>query len=104
MSNLDNGLTIIETEAPGPPSSNTKIYTYMLAIIIVIVVVFIMYNSYSYFCINRDSDISEPYINTQPRDDPPGDNAFDVESEVKKLVQMQEEYLETLQRSRLGNG
>ena len=77
-------------------------YTILLALIIVILVLFLMYHAYSCFCTNQNS--IEPYINESPRTDTQDDKPFDVGYEVKKLIQLQETYLEKLQRSRLGNG
>jgi hypothetical protein len=87
-----------------PPVIGRNIsYTYLLAIIVVILVLFLVYHAYSCFCVNQNLDFSEPYINKQPRSDPQDDNPFDVGDEVKKLIQLQEQYLEKLQRSRMGN-
>lgn len=95
---------IMDTGSPETKKdAETSSYTIILAIIVVILVLFIIYHAYSCFCINQNLDFSEPYINKQPRTDPQDDNAFDVESEVKKLIQLQEQYLEKQQRSRMGN-
>jgi hypothetical protein len=78
-------------------------YTYLLAIIVVILVVFLIYHAYSCFCNNQELEFSEPYINGSPRTDTPADNSFDVDDEVKKLIEMQETFLEELQNSRMEN-
>ena len=62
-------------------------YTFLLAVIVICLVLFLMYHAYSCFCTNQDT---EPYINKQPRTDPQDDHPFDVDDEVKKLIQMQE--------------
>ena len=93
--------SLIETKSE--PTKPVNTYTYLLAIIVVVLVLFLVYHAYSCFYINQELDFTEPYINPQPRSDPQDDNPFDVDSEVKKLIQLQEQYLEKLQRSRLGN-
>ena len=72
-------------------------------VVLIILVFFIICHTYYCFCENRDLECNEDYINGPPRTDPQFDEAFDVEREVKKLIQLQEEYLEKLQRYRLGN-
>ena len=79
-------------------------YKYIFFIgILIILVCFVIWHVYCCFCENRDLECSEDYINGSPRTDPQFDEAFDVGREVKKLIQLQEEYLEKLQRFRLGN-
>lgn len=87
--------TVLEVDGRGYST-----YTYLLALIVICLVIFMLYHAYSCFCENQDI---EPYINEQPRTDPQSDKAFDVDQEVKKLLQLQEQYLEQLQRTRLGN-
>lgn len=100
-SSLIETTPVKKDETKSKPANNT--YTYLLAIIVVVLVLFLLYHAYSCFYINQELDFTEPYINPQPRSDPQDDNPFDVDSEVKKLIQLQEQYLEKLQRSRLGN-
>jgi cell division protein FtsL len=71
-------------------------YTFLLVAVVICLVLFLIYHAYSCFCINQEI---EPYLNTQPRTDIQSDKAFDVDDEVKKLSQMQEQYLEKLQRA-----
>ena len=96
-------------EPPADPFVDTKskdvktehiIYKYVIPILIVCIVVFVFYQAYVRFYENQHS---EPYINPQPRTDPQSDKSFDVDAEVKKLIQSQEKYLAELQKSRLGN-
>ena len=75
-------------------------YTLLLALIVTCLVVFLMYHAYSCFCVNQET---EPYINEQPRTDTQDEKTFDVDDEVSKLSQMQEQYLEKLQQARTGN-
>ena len=75
-------------------------YTFLLVAVVICLVLFLIYHAYSCFCINQEI---EPYLNTQPRTDTQSDKAFDVDDEVQKLSQMQEQYLEKLQRARTGN-
>lgn len=98
---------LITTGNPEISTINTSVgdrnmsYTYLLAIIVVILVLFLVYHAYSCFCSNQDLNFSESYINGSPRTDPPDDNPFDVDDEVKKLIQLQEQYIEKLQSSRM---
>lgn len=78
-------------------------YTYVLIAIVIILVLFLIYHAYSCFCNNQNLDLSEPYIDGSPRTDTQSDKSFDVENEVQKLIQLQEQYLEKLQRSRMDN-
>lgn len=87
-----------KTQTIGGASSGS--YTILLALIVICLVLFLMFHAYSCFCINQEI---EPYINEQPRTDVQVDKEFDVDNEVEKLIQTQEEYLEKLQRSRIGN-
>lgn len=80
-----------------------KSYTYMLIIVILLLLIFLCYHAYSCFQMNQDIIFLESYKNGPPRSDPQSDNAFDVEKEVKKLIQMQERFLEKLQQARRGN-
>ena len=82
---------------------SANIYTYLLIAVVIVLIVFIIYHSYTCFYKNQENDIFESYINEQPRSDPQDDKSFDVSVEVKKLIQLQEQYLAKLQRSRLGN-
>jgi cell division protein FtsL len=75
-------------------------YTFLLVAVVICLVLFLIYHAYSCFCVNQEI---EPYLNTQPRTDTQSDKAFDVDDEVQKLSQMQEQYLEKLQRARTGN-
>lgn len=85
----------------GPDNNGS--YTYILIAVVVILVLFLIYHAYSCFCINQELDIAEPYIDGSPRTDTQSDKSFDVENEVQKLIQLQEQYLEKLQRSRMDN-
>jgi hypothetical protein len=82
---------------------NKASYTYILIAIVVILILFLIYHAYSCFCSNQDLDMLEPYINGSPRTDVQSDKSFDVEDEVQKLIQLQEQHLEKLQRSRSDN-
>ena len=100
--------SLIDTTPNTPPipadvvgGDGNSSYTLLLVAVVICLVIFLMYHAYSCFCINQEI---EPYINTQPRSDPQSDKAFDVDDEVQKLSQMQEQYLEKLQRGRVGNG
>ena len=93
--------TIDKQEISVSSESSNGSYTLLLAFIVICLVLFLMYHAYSCFCINQET---EPYINEQPRSDVQADKEFDVDIEVKKLTDLQEEYLEKLQRSRTGNG
>lgn len=95
ITSMDNNTTLKLT------GDKYKSYTCILAVIIVCIIILGCYYAYSCFCANQD--IEESYINKQPRTDQPGDKAFDVDAEIKKLIQLQEQYLAKLQKSRLGN-
>jgi hypothetical protein len=80
--------------------SGSSSYTFLLGVVVICLVLFLIYHAYSCFCINQEI---EPYLNTQPRTDTPSDNAFDVDDEIQKLSQMQEQYLEKLHQVKTGN-
>jgi uncharacterized CHY-type Zn-finger protein len=88
-----------KTDVDDKPTS----YTYLLIASVVCLMIFLCYHAYSCFQCNKDINFAEPYINGSPRDDPQDDNAFDVGKEVKKLIQMQEKFLEKLENARRGN-
>lgn len=103
---MDNDSPIIDDTINSLNDKDTAkesplLYTMMLSVCVVVIILFLIYHSYSCFCNNRESDVGESYINEQPRTDIQTDNSFDVDSEVKKLVQFQERHLEKLQRSRM---
>jgi hypothetical protein len=78
-------------------------YTYVLVALVICLMVFLFYHAHCCFQANQGLNFHEPYINESPRDDPQDDNSFDVGKEVKKLIQMQEQFLEKLERARKGN-
>lgn len=84
-------------------NNEQKSYTHILIIVIILLLIFLFYHAYSCFQVNQDITFLESYKNGPPRSDPQSDNAFDVEKEVKKLIQMQEQFLEKLQQARRGN-
>ena len=99
--------SLIETPQEKSQTSDSSItggtntsYTLLLGAIVICLVVFLLYHAYSCFCDNQEI---EPYLNTQPRTDPQSDKAFDVDTEVQKLSQMQEQHLEKLHHARTDN-
>jgi hypothetical protein len=99
--------SLIDTSQEGSPKIPATIgidgnhsYTFLLVAVVICLVLFLIYHAYSCFCINQDI---EPYLNTQLSTDTQRDNAFDVDDEVQKLSQMQEQYLEKLQQASTGN-
>lgn len=88
---------------PKDGGNESNSYTYMLVIVIILLLMFLCYHAYSCFHTNQNMNFLEPYKNGSPRSDPQSDDAFDVDKEVKKLIQMQERFLEKLQQARRGN-
>jgi len=99
---IDTNPKVLEP-IPTNGGNESKSYTYMLVIVIILLLMFLFYHAYSCFHTNQNINFLEPYKNGSPRDDPQSDDSFDVEKEVKKLIQMQERFLEKLQRARRGN-
>jgi hypothetical protein len=67
--------------------------TYVLSFVVICIVVYLLYNAYLSFCNNRN----ESFLQQQPRTDTQSDKndiTFDMDIEIKKLIQMQEKYLE----------
>jgi predicted negative regulator of RcsB-dependent stress response len=68
-------------------------YKIMLIGVVVIVLLFVVWHSYSCFTTNQLISFPETYVNEQPRTDPQSDDSFDVNDEIKKLIQLQENHL-----------
>lgn len=83
-------------------SENIK-YKYLLYAIIICAIMFLLFHAFTCFQKNKCQDFQEPYINRSTRDDPQVIDSFDVEYEVKKLIKLQEKFLQKLQASRMGN-
>ena len=94
-----------KTEIPSDQTKTVASSTYklLLCVIIICVVLFIFFHATSCYHYNKNITFKESYINGSPRDDPQDDNSFDVGKEVKKLIQLQEQFLEKLERARKGN-
>jgi hypothetical protein len=72
-------------------------YNYGYIIIISLLIVYIFYYSYNSFCENQNS---EPFIEKTVKTGIDADKSFDVDEEVKKLSDLQEQYLRKLNNQR----
>ena len=75
-------------------------YTYVLSIIIIGLVVYLLYYSYTCFYENQDL-INEPFIEKTIKTGIDDDRVFDVDGEVNKLRQLQEKFLNNLNKLKL---
>ena len=71
---------------------------YIKAIFIVAIVIGILYYSYTCFCENQSLSLTEPYTEKTEKSGIDDDNAFDVDSEINKLRELQEKYLTILKK------
>ena len=87
-----------EESTGGPEEIKKKYMTYVLSFIVICIVIYFLYNAYVSFYNNR----KEPFLLQQPRTDTQSDKTdktditFDMDIEIKKLIQLQEKYLEQL--------
>jgi len=72
-------------------------YRYGYVVIIGLLIVYIFYYSYNSFCENQNS---EPFIEKTIRTGIDDDRSFDVDAEVKRLSDLQEQYLRKLNNQR----
>jgi hypothetical protein len=95
--------TKLEIKPPRITDNCGNLYKYLVYAAIVITLIYLCFYANSCFKNNKNIEFPESYINGSPRDDPQVIDSFDVEFEVKKLIQMQEKFLEKLHASRGGN-
>lgn len=87
-----------EVEKLGGGFGENSWYTYALAGIVIVLVLYMFYYSYSCFCENQE--LSENFIEKTVKTGIDSDRSFDVSSEVKKLSQLQEQYLQQINSKR----
>lgn len=73
-----------------------SVYTYILAGIVISLVLYIFYYSYGCFQSNQDLAINEGFIEKTIKSGPDSDKSFDMDSEIKRLSDMQEQFLRKL--------
>jgi hypothetical protein len=72
-------------------------YFYMTACVVVALLVYMLYYSYTCFYENQDL-INEPFIEKTIQTGISDDKVFDVETEVNKLREFQENYLNSINK------
>jgi hypothetical protein len=91
------GETETETKKYGGDPGNPW-QTYLLGTVAVLLVLYIFYYSYTCFCNNQHFD--EPFIEKTIKTGIDDDRSFDVDVEVKRLSDIQEQYLRKLNTRR----
>ena len=89
--------------APGTTltADRKKLYIrYALIAVAVMLVVYLLYFSYSRFQINQSLSGNEPFIEKTVKTGTESDRSFDIDSEVRRLSDLQEQYLRKLNRNR----
>jgi hypothetical protein len=103
--------TLIETtlvtpnvvkESPIKTENTLKIertyYTYILSLLVVTIIIGLLYHSYSCYCTNQDLyEDPEGFIEKTVKSGTDSDLSFDVDDQIKQLMQKQEKYLARLQ-------
>jgi hypothetical protein len=93
----------IDTKIQRSTNNNVQLYKYFSYVVMIVILMYMCFYACTCFNSNKNQKFPESYINGSPRDDTQFSNSFDVEYEVKKLINMQEKILEQLQKSRRGN-
>lgn len=103
MSEIETSPLIENSAEVKKPEVKKPSYTYVLVVVVILLMMFLCFHAYTCFHTNQNMNFLEPYINGPPRTDTQADKPFDVDKEVKKLIQMQERFLEKLEQARRGN-
>jgi hypothetical protein len=79
-------------------ADKAKYKKYGMIIAIAVVVLLIIYYSYSCFCFNQTLGGNEPFIEKTVKSGTDSDKSFDIDAEVRRLSDLQEQYLRKLNR------
>lgn len=96
---MDTTTTSTTEEPKSDDQSKNKYITYILAAIVVSLVLYLLYYSYTCFCENQAIELSEPFIEKTVKTGIDSDKSFDIDVEVNKLSERQEEYLKQINNS-----
>ena len=76
-------------------TSSNNYYMYMVGFLIIAVIIYLLWTSYSCFYDNQDL-FDDPFISGTIKSSPDDDIVFDVDGEINKLRELQENYLNNL--------
>lgn len=75
-----------------------KYIRFALIALVVLLVIYIMYYSYSCFCSNQALGSPEKFTEKTVKSGVDSDKSFDIDAEVQRLSDLQEQYLRKLNR------
>ena len=83
------------------PEKKKNYVPYIIAAVIVAFVIYVFYYSYSCFQLNQAPPL-EPFIEKTIKTGTETDKSFDIDTEVRRLSDLQEKYLRDLNKARRG--